>query len=157
MNQDGERSLMRLIAQMMDNAFRIPGTQYRFGLDPLLGLIPGFGDTATALVSAFTLMQAVRMGLPKVVVIRMGVNVLMNTVVGAIPVLGDAFSFWFKSNVRNVALMEKHMGHQRVSTWTDWAFVILILSVLLAVLVGSVAVIVYLINLMFSQPTAVIV
>src|SRR5436190_13497369 len=88
----GDRALMAAIARIMDDVFVIPGTNIRFGLDPLIGLIPGFGDMAGAVVSTLLLIQGGRLGAPKIVLARMALNVLINTALGAIPVLGDAFS-----------------------------------------------------------------
>ena len=85
----------------MDEFLRVPGTKFRFGLDPLIGLIPGVGDTGSAFVSAFALIQAARSGLPKILLARMSLNILINELIGIIPGVGDAFSFWFKSNARN--------------------------------------------------------
>ena len=130
--------LFRLIALFMDNLIRVPGTQFRFGIDPLLGLIPGVGDTGAAFVSAVALIQAARQGLPKIVLARMAVNILLNELIGIVPVLGDAFSFWFKSNARNHALIKKYLaeGHAaRRSQRGDWIFVISVL-VALALIVG---------------------
>ena len=94
----------------MDNLLRVPGTQFRFGLDPLIGLVPGFGDTGSAIVSAMALIAAARRGLPKILLARMSLNILINEAVGIIPIVGDAFSFWFKSNARNYELSEKVLG-----------------------------------------------
>lgn len=146
-----DEPLMRLIAHVMDNAFRVPGTRIRFGLDPILGLLPGFGDTAAAVISALSLVQSARFGLPKIVLARMATNVLVNTMLGAIPIVGDAFSFWFKSNQRNHALLQEHIASRRQSTRSDWLFVVLMLLSILAVLIGSVAVVVYLITQLFPH------
>jgi hypothetical protein len=130
--------LFRLLSLFMDNLIRIPGTQIRFGIDPLLGLIPGVGDTGAAFVSALALVQAARQGLPKIVLARMSLNILINELIGIVPLVGDAFSFWFKSNARNHALIKQHLseGHApRRSQRSDWIFVISVL-VALALIVG---------------------
>ncbi len=121
-----------LIAKLMDTAFVIPGTRIRFGLDPLIGLLPGLGDTASAMISGALIFQSARHGLPKVVLARMALNVLVNASVGAIPVLGDFFSVWFRSNALNYALLQKHAGTGRPSTRPDWIFVGALLAVLIA-------------------------
>jgi len=92
----------------MDEIIRVPGAQFRFGLDPIIGLVPGIGDTSSALISAFALVQAVRFGVPKILLMRMALNILVNEVVGIVPVFGDAFSFWFKSNARNYEIIKNH-------------------------------------------------
>jgi hypothetical protein len=123
-----------LIARLMDSAFVIPGTNIRFGLDPIIGLLPGIGDGATALTSLMLFLKAGGLGLPKIVLARMALNIVLNTSLGAVPVLGDAFSFWFKSNDRNYELLRKHAGANS-STKADWTFVIALLGGLLVVLV----------------------
>ena len=95
----------------MDNFLRVPGTQFRFGLDPLMGLLPGLGDTGSAIVSAMALIAAARRGLPKILLARMSLNILINEAIGIIPIVGDAFSFWFKSNARNYELLKQ--SHRR--------------------------------------------
>jgi hypothetical protein len=139
--REGDNPLAAVISRLMDDIFVIPGTNIRFGLDPLIGLIPGFGDTAGAVVSTFLLIQGSRAGLPKIVLARMALNVLINSALGAVPVLGDAFSVWFKSNVRNLALLERHAGAgiQRQSRAADWLFVGGLIIAILAVAALSVA------------------
>jgi hypothetical protein len=125
--------LFRWLAFLMDNLIRIPGTQFRVGLDPLIGLIPGFGDTSSALVSAMALIHAARYGVPKIVLTRMALNILLNELVGIVPGIGDAFSFWFKSNARNYALIQKYKAAAnpaRKAGRGDWFFVISVLVVL---------------------------
>ena len=124
--------LFRWLAIIMDDFLRVPGTRFRFGLDPLLGLLPGIGDTGSALVSAFALIQAARRGVPKILLARMSLNIFINEIIGIIPVVGDAFSFWFKSNKRNYELLKRH-AHTRSATRSDWIFVSAILVALAAV------------------------
>ena len=127
----------------MDNLVRVPGTKFRIGLDPLLGLIPGFGDTGAAVVSALALIQAVRQGVPKIVLTRMSLNILLNELIGIIPVVGDAFSFWFKSNARNHALIKKYLaagGTLSSSQRGDWIFVIGVLVALALIVVAGITI-----------------
>ena len=132
--------LFRWIAVIMDNLLRVPGTKFRIGLDPLLGLIPGLGDTASAVVSALALVQAARRGLPKIVLARMALNILLNELIGIIPGIGDAFSFWFKSNARNYQILQTHTAGLAKAKRSDWVFVIGVLGVLfLVVCLGLVA------------------
>jgi Domain of unknown function (DUF4112) len=132
--------LFRWLALIMDNFIRLPGTQFRFGLDPILGLIPGIGDTGSSIISALALIAAARRGIPKILLARMSLNILINEVVGIIPVAGDAFSFWFKSNARNYELLQRHTAAPRRSTTSDWIFVSLVLGALVVILVVSLAV-----------------
>ena len=125
--------LFRWVALIMDDLFAFPTTKFRFGLDPLIGLLPGIGDTASAFVSALVLIQAARMGLPKILLARMSLNVLINEIVGIIPGLGDAFSFWFKSNRRNYELLRSYSQTGRRGRTSDWLFVAAVLVILFVV------------------------
>ncbi|MEY2438943.1 MAG: hypothetical protein QOI34_328 [Verrucomicrobiota bacterium] len=122
--------IFRWLAVIMDEFVRLPGTRFRFGLDPVIGLIPGLGDTASAIASALTLVYAARCGLPKILLARMSLNILINEFVGIIPGIGDAFSFWFKSNARNYALFQQHVGAPARPRSSDWAFVGMVLGLL---------------------------
>ena len=138
--RQGLEPLFKWIAFIMDDVLRVPGTKLRFGLDPLIGLIPGIGDTSSALVSAFALIQAVRLGVPKILLTRMALNILVNEVVGVIPVIGDAFSFWFKSNARNYEIIKTHRLGPSVARRSDWLFVIGVLVVLFVVVAVGIAI-----------------
>jgi len=127
----GTDPLFALIARLMDDLFTIPGTKIRFGLDPLIGLIPGLGDTSGAIVSTLLIFRGAKAGIPRVILVRMASNVLLNTLGGAIPVLGDLFSAWFKSNQLNYALYQKHVGSNSTPSKADWGFVCLLLAILL--------------------------
>jgi hypothetical protein len=122
--------LFKWLALIMDEFLRVPGTKFRFGLDPIIGLLPGLGDTASAIVSALALIQAARRGVPKILLARMSLNILINELVGIIPVLGDAFSFWFKSNTRNYRLLQQHIDQPARSRQSDWVFVGAVLGLL---------------------------
>jgi len=132
-------SIFRWLALIMDNLLRLPGTRWRFGLDPLIGLIPGLGDTSSAIISALALIAAARRGVPRILLARMSLNILINEGVGMIPVVGDVFSFWFKSNARNYDLLRQHLGSARRSSRSDWFFVSLILGALGVFLLVSLA------------------
>jgi len=125
------------VARLMDSQFQLPGTRFRFGLDPLLGLIPIVGDLSTLAVSAALLLTMMRHGASGAVVVRMALNILVDTVVGAIPILGNLFDFAYKSNERNVALLRAHYaeGKHTGSGKGLLALVLLGLAALLA-LVG---------------------
>ena len=132
--------LFRWLALIMDNFLRVPGTQFRFGLDPLMGLLPGLGDTGSALISAMALVAAARRGLPRILLARMSLNILINEAIGIVPVIGDAFSFWFKSNLRNYELLRRHTAAPRRARKSDWVFVVLVLAALGMILLVSLAV-----------------
>lgn len=128
--------LFRWIALLMDDLLRLPGTRFKIGIDPLIGLIPGIGDTGSAMVSAIALIQAARHGIPKIILARMSVNILLNEFIGIVPVVGDAFSFWFKSNARNYNLLKQHMSAARKPRAGDWIFVVGVL-IALAIIVAA--------------------
>jgi hypothetical protein len=131
--RDQKDEFARVLAYILDDLIPIPGTKYRVGLDPLIGLIPGLGDTSTAAVSSLILVHAVRAGVPRVVLLRMAFNILINSILGALPGIGDLFSAWFKSNQQNYRLLKRHSAGTRVSTTTDWIFLIALVLVVLAV------------------------
>ncbi len=96
------------LARLLDSQFRVPGTRMRFGVDGVLGLVPGVGDAAGLALSSMVIVQAVRLGARGSTVVRMVLNVALDTVVGAIPLLGSVFDFAFKANNRNIALLQRH-------------------------------------------------
>ena len=112
------------LAYLLDSSFTIPGTKMTMGLDPLLGLIPGIGDLISNAIGSTLLFLATKAGVPRIVILRMSVNIVLNMIIGAIPVLGDLFSIWFKSNVRNAQLLHRHCHPTtRRATYGDWLYV----------------------------------
>ena len=99
----------RTFTRLMESVIRIPGTGITIGLDPLLGLVPGFGDAAGAALAGYLVVLAARVGAPGAVVLRMLGNVALDTAAGSLPVLGDLFDFAWKSNSRNLALLERYL------------------------------------------------
>ncbi|GAB3638672.1 hypothetical protein GCM10027422_42620 [Hymenobacter arcticus] len=125
------------VARLLDSQFRLPGTRFRFGLDPLLGLIPIVGDLSTTVVSVALLLTMLRHGASGALAVRMALNILLDTVVGAIPILGSVFDFTYKSNERNVALLRRHYAEGRHSgSGKGLIILILVLFVVVAGLVG---------------------
>jgi hypothetical protein len=94
--------------RLLEDRFRVPGTSFRFGLDALLGLIPGVGDAASAAGSAGVFWLALQRGVPRVVIARMALNVAFDALIGAIPLFGDAFDFVWKANRQNLRLLERY-------------------------------------------------
>jgi hypothetical protein len=125
----------------MDDLFRVPVLGWRFGLDALIGLIPGFGDTATSLVSFYILAAAVRYRVPKITLLRMGMNIAIDYVVGSLPVVGDVADAWWKSNHMNIDLLKKRATvsaeEARSGRISDWLFVGGIILGLICLAVGS--------------------
>ncbi|MEM9508084.1 MAG: DUF4112 domain-containing protein [Cyanobacteria bacterium P01_E01_bin.35] len=101
---------IRKIANLLDTAIGIPGTKIRFGLDPILGLIPGGGDLVTAAISAYTIFLAARCGLKKGDILKMMQNVALETAIGSIPIAGDIFDAYFKANIRNLEILEQYLA-----------------------------------------------
>jgi hypothetical protein len=130
------------LAKWLDDVFRIPGLNWRFGLDAIIGLIPGVGDTATSLASFYILTAATRYGVPKITLVRMALNIAIDYIVGAIPLFGDLFDFYWKANRRNVELLRGRarvpMAEARKAKFHDWLFVGLMIFLLIALLVGCV-------------------
>lgn len=137
-----EQSLDQL-SRWMDGLFRIPGVGWRFGLDALVGLIPGFGDTATSLVSFYILVAAVRYRVPKITLLRMALNIGIDYVLGSVPVVGDLFDAWWKSNQMNVELLRRRAAvtpeEAARGRASDWLFLAVIVAGLLVLLAGTVA------------------
>jgi len=99
-------------ATLLDTAFLIPGTNIRFGLDALIGLVPGVGDAITTLMSLYIVREARALGAPRLLIARMLANVAIDGVVGAVPVLGDIFDVTWRANRRNIALLQEHLAHE---------------------------------------------
>ena len=130
----------------MDSAYRVPGTSVRFGWDPIVGLVPGAGDVATAAFAVTILYHAYRLGVPGVVLTRMTLNVLIDLAAGLVPVAGDVADIAWKSNSRNLALLERHERPGVKPTSGDWAIVLLavvLIGSLLALVLVSVAMMAY--------------
>jgi hypothetical protein len=124
--------LLRRWARLFDAAFRIPGTEIRFGIDPLIGLVPGLGDLASPVLTLFILWQGASMRVPKIVLARMVLNALIDAGVGAVPVLGDLFDFAWTSNDWNLALLERHARPGTRPSSADYLFVALCAVVVIA-------------------------
>lgn len=120
----------------MDAGIRVPGTNLRFGLDPILGLIPGAGDAAGAVLAGWILVEAIGRGASRATVIRIAGNVALDAAVGAVPVLGDIFDFAWKANLRNVALLERHLVAPDRAERADRWFVLLVIFGVFAMALG---------------------
>ena len=126
MTDQGQRiQQLRRWARLFDSAFRIPGTPIRFGLDPIIGLVPGIGDLASPALTLLILWHAARVHVPKVVLIRMVLNAIVDAVVGVVPVAGDAFDAFWKANDWNLTLLERHQLPGRPPASGDYLFIIL--------------------------------
>ena len=135
-SRDGNQrglELLRRWARIFDSAFRIPGTRITFGLDPIIGLIPGIGDLSSPIFSLFIIWHAAKLRVPRVVIARMVLNALIDGLVGAIPVVGDLFDFAWKASAWNLALLERHAMPGTPARRSDWIFVALCVGVVVVV------------------------
>ena len=151
-----DKSIERL-GWLMDDLFRVPVLGWRFGLDALIGLIPGLGDTTTSLVSFYILAAAVRYRVPKITLLRMGLNIGLDYVIGSLPVVGDLADAWWKSNQMNVELLRKRATvsaeEARAGRASDWIFVGGIIVGLTALAIASAAISLYLLTKLFTGLT----
>lgn len=140
-----------LLAKILDTTVKIPGTSLYLGLDPLIGLIPGLGDILANLMGTVILGLAARLDVPRIVMTRMSLNLLINGVVGAIPVLGDLFSVWFQSNMRNAALLREAATQPARTTRRDWTYVVGLIGGTVVLLLTLVALVVWLVISLWSR------
>lgn len=138
-----EREL-EVLTQLMDNQFRIPIIDWRFGFNAIIDLIPEFGDIATTLVALYILVSAVRYRVPKITLLRMGLNVAIYFVVGILPFVGYLFAVWWKPNVRNLDLLRRRAtvsaADAKRGRKSDWLFVALIIGSIVTLFLGSIVV-----------------
>ncbi|BCR03655.1 hypothetical protein DESUT3_07240 [Desulfuromonas versatilis] len=135
MDQDKIKKRLERLAWLLDNSIPIPGLNVRIGLDALIGLFPGYGDTIGALVSSYILSEAARLGAPKSVLLKMAANIALDTLVGAIPLFGDLFDFAWKANQRNVLLLGDYLENPRRAVASSRLFAGLLGLVLVAFVV----------------------
>ncbi len=146
MHEDRAVAALRSWAVLLDSAFRVPGTRVTFGLDPILGLVPGAGDLATPVFAAIVLLHAVRLRVPRVVQLRMLINAAIDLGIGAIPLAGDLFDVGWKANVRNLALLERHARPGVPARTADRVFVTFVLGVLAVVAVTPMVVVYFVVR-----------
>jgi len=134
------------IAALLDDMFRIPGTNIRFGLDALIGWVPGIGDALTGVASFLIVFASWRRGVAMVTLARMIANVLLETVIGAIPVVGDVFHIVWKANRRNYRLLMREKMEPGANTRRDWMFLVLILSMVVAAVAIPIGILIWLLR-----------
>ena len=135
MSVEQSKEKLNRLAWLLDNSICIPGTQIRFGLDGLIGLIPGIGDAVGAIISSHILTQAAQMGVPKSLLLKMAFNIGLDAVLGIIPVFGDLTDFVWKANQRNVQLLNDYFDQPRKTELHSRFFVGLMGLVVLSVVV----------------------
>jgi Domain of unknown function (DUF4112) len=142
---------LRTLTKLLDSAFQVPGTRFRFGLDPVIGIIPGIGDAIGAVLSAAIVFQAARLGVSRSTLIRMMGNVVLDTVVGEIPLLGDLFDFGWKANTKNLDLLETHLQRPGDTARSSRRTLLLVGGGLLLLLAGVVTLGILLAKLAIAQ------
>lgn len=131
-----ETQLMDKMSTLLDNRFRVPGTNFRFGIDAIIGILPGFGDIVSYAMSSALILGMVRQGASTVLILKMIWNIVLDTVVGSIPLLGDLFDAWYKANRRNYLLFKKYheSNDSPKSLWSSLFIVMALLILLLLAL-----------------------
>jgi hypothetical protein len=137
---------LRRAVWLLDRSIRVPGTRITLGLDPLVGLVPGVGDLLGGLFSLYIILEAARMGVPRPLLARMGWNVALDTVVGEVPILGDLFDLGFKSNVRNLALLDRYVQQPAAAEQASTRFAAALIIGLALLAAGAVVVAVLLVR-----------
>ena len=136
------------LSHLLDDCFRLPGTQIRFGVDGLIGLVPFAGDVIAGLLSSLIVIAAWTRGAPPILLARMLVNLGLDVLVGTVPILGDAFDIAWKANRRNYLLLSRHIAEPGRHRWKDWAFLLVLVGTLLVIFALPFLVLGYLIALL---------
>ena len=146
---------LRRFAFWLDAGIAVPGTSIRVGLDPLLGLVPGLGDAAGALLAAWILVEAIRLGAARSTLARIASNIAVDALIGAVPVVGDVFDVIWKANLKNVALLERHATDPAAARKSDGLFVALLVGGVVvlcgALVVGGVVLTAWLFRALFGS------
>jgi len=131
---------------LLDEAFRVPGTQIRFGIDGIVGLVPGLGDVLAGLLSLVIPVAAWIRDVPYITLARMAANLSIGVLVGTIPIFGDIFDIAWKANRRNYRLLTRHLGEPRQHNWRDWGFLLMLGVVMAAIFAIPVVLVAWLIG-----------
>lgn len=141
---------LRRFSYLLDDVIRIPGTPFRFGIDPLLDLLPIGGDFLGTALSIYIVLEASRMGLPRAALVQMVTNILLDTVIGTVPVLGTVADAAWKANTKNLVLLEEHLEVPQSGKRADWLFLVLLLGGLLVAIVVLAAISVMLLRWLWT-------
>ncbi|MBE9093203.1 DUF4112 domain-containing protein [Tychonema sp. LEGE 07203] len=152
-NKSHVASLRRLrqISHLLDNAIPIPGTKYRIGLDPILGVIPGGGDVIGSFFAGYIVFKSAQMGVPQETLVKMAANIVIDTVAGTVPVAGDLLDVAWKANVKNIELLDAHLGSPEPGKKADWLFVAALLLGLMLIIGGVIFLSVMLLGWVFRM------
>ncbi|MFZ1940832.1 MAG: DUF4112 domain-containing protein [Terracidiphilus sp.] len=142
---------LRKLEILLDEAFRVPGTSFRFGIDGVIGLVPGLGDVLAGLLSLIIPLAAWIRGVPYITLLRMAANLGIGVLVGTIPIFGDIFDVVWKANRRNYRLLCRHLGEPKQHTWRDWVFLLLLGAVLAVIFAIPIVLVLWLISLLMRQ------
>jgi hypothetical protein len=140
-----------LLAHLLDDCFRVPGTEIRFGIDGVVGLIPAVGDVLAGLASCILIFAAWVRGVPYITLTRMVVNLGLDVIVGAIPFFGDAFDIAWKANRRNYKLLVRHIEHPHRHTWRDWLFLATLIAAVVAIFAAPLLVLALMLDWLFHH------
>jgi hypothetical protein len=144
---------LRRISHLLDNAIPIPGTKYRIGLDPILGLIPGGGDLISSIFAGYVVFKSAQMGVPQETLVKMATNIVFDTVAGTVPVAGDLLDVTWKANVKNIELLDAHLGSPEPAKKANWLFVAALLLGLMLIVGGVIFLSVMLFGWLFRVVT----
>jgi len=142
---------LRSLQRLLDSVFRVPGTNIRFGWDPIIGLVPWAGDVLTAVFSCAIILQAHHMRVPGVVQLRMMMNVAIDVFVGVIPVFGDIADVFWKSNAKNFELLERHAAQVQPASRGDWLFVTGIIAAVVLIAAVPLVVLYWLVHVLVAD------
>ena len=131
---------LKLLSQRLDDSITIPGTKYKIGVDPIIGLIPGGGDVFGAILSIYIMYSGIRMGVPRATVNKMFKNILLEFIIGCIPIVGDLFDIVWKSNQRNVKLIEESMTPEEDSEFIGYITILTLITIMIIIVIGAITI-----------------
>jgi hypothetical protein len=145
-DEQGELEIVKKIAKVMDELVTLPGSKVKIGLDPIIGLIPGVGDAASAAIGAYIIRAANRLGVPAIVQMRMLLNLLIDTLIGLVPVIGDYLDVLYKANAKNARLLERAVVNRETTGRSSWFVFIGVFAAFFAIIIGGIVGTVFLVK-----------
>ena len=150
-DEKGELEIVRAIRKVMDEAVPVPGTKIKFGLDAVLGLIPGIGDLGSAAVGAYILRAGARLGVPTIVLVQMLLNLLIDAAIGVIPIVGDYLDVLYKANAKNARLVEEAVANRETAARASWFKLIAVMAAFAVIVAGGIVGTVFLAKWAWNQ------